>query len=97
MAREIHAKRYEELLHFETRKRHQARQQTLNPEFVGHKHNSYNDYNNAPANPYNHNMPMESRLRYPEHDNYPSMRSNNNYEEFQRPRHDDYKDAYNRY
>ncbi|PWA51363.1 hypothetical protein CTI12_AA463200 [Artemisia annua] len=98
MAREIHAKRFEEFLHFETRKRHQqARQQTPNPEFAGHKHNSYNDYNNAPANPYNHNMPMESRLRYQEHDNYPSMRSSNNYEEFQRPRHDDYKDAYNRY
>ncbi|GKB06770.1 putative ribonuclease H-like domain-containing protein [Tanacetum coccineum] len=77
MAREIHAKRYEEFLHFETRKRHQqARQQISNPKFAGHKQNSYNDYNNAPANPYSHNIPMRSRLRYPEHDNYPSRRSN---------------------
>ncbi|XP_024981850.1 uncharacterized protein LOC112518403 isoform X2 [Cynara cardunculus var. scolymus] len=99
MLREMHAKQWEEFLQLDVqRRRQQACQQMPTSEFVGYKHNNnYYEYGNTSGNPYTNNMPMESRVRYPELDNYSSLRSNNSYDEFQRQRHEDYGETYNRY
>ncbi|XP_076933347.1 uncharacterized protein LOC143599235 [Bidens hawaiensis] len=96
--REMHAKQWEQFLQLETRKRQQeTRQQMSNVGFGGYRNDNHYDYGDAAAaaNPYINNMPMESRLRYPEIENNPSLRSNNY--DFQRPRHGDHGEAYNRY
>lgn len=94
--REMHAKQWEQFLQLETRKRQQEpRQQMSNVGFGGYRNDNHYDYGDAAANPYINNMPMESRLRYPEIENNPSLRSNNY--DFQRPRHGDHGEAYNRY
>ncbi|MFS7976230.1 putative transcription factor interactor and regulator CCHC(Zn) family [Helianthus anomalus] len=98
--REMHAKQWEEFLRFETNKRQpETRQEMPNVGFGGYRNNNHYDYGDAAAagNPYINNMQMESRSRHPEIDNYPSLRPGNNYNDFQRQRHEDYGEAYNRY
>ncbi|XP_071738353.1 uncharacterized protein [Rutidosis leptorrhynchoides] len=98
--RETHSKQWENFLQLDTRVRQQQppRQHVPNSGFDGLKHNSYYDYGNAPTNPYNNNnIAMDSRLKYTEHENYPTLRSNNSYEDFQHQRHEEYGEPYNRY
>lgn len=93
ITRETHAKQWDEFLQQDTRRRQQqTRQQMPISGFGGYKPNSYYDHGNN-----SNNMPMESRVRNPEPENYLSLRSNNNYEDFQHQRHEDYRESYNRY
>ncbi|KAD6120210.1 hypothetical protein E3N88_11481 [Mikania micrantha] len=98
--REMHRKQWEEFLQLETRRRQQeTHQQMLNAGFGGDKDNNHYDYDvaaTAGGGPYINSVQMESRVRYPEVDNYLSLRSNNNFDDFQHQRHEDYRDAYNR-
>nr|XP_043636811.1 uncharacterized protein LOC122607821 isoform X2 [Erigeron canadensis] len=99
MTRETHAKQWERFLQLDARRRQQeGRQQVPAPGFGGYKVEGHYDYGNAASNPYGNNMSTESRVRYPELDNYP-LRSSHNYEDFQHQRHEDHGHgkAYNRY
>ncbi|KAL8224814.1 hypothetical protein R6Q57_017371 [Mikania cordata] len=98
--RGMHRKQWEEFLQLETRRRQQeTHQQMLNAGIGGDEENNHYNYGVAAAaggDRYINNVQMESRVRYPEVDNYHSLRSNNNFNDFQHQRHEDYRDAYNR-
>ncbi|KAK3000129.1 hypothetical protein RJ639_023885 [Escallonia herrerae] len=102
MLRGMHAKQWEEFLQLDAQRRQQqlARQQISTSGFGGYKQPGYSEYESSAGNPHyaGPNITMDSRGRYPNPmESYPSSRSQDNYGDFQRQRHEDFGRAYNRY
>nr|KAJ0189376.1 hypothetical protein LSAT_V11C800454450 [Lactuca sativa] len=97
MVRAMHAKQWEEFLQVEA----QRRQQPPPPAsgFGGYKQDGYPEYESSGYGGGTGNMGMDSRVRYPDIDTYPSSRSHDSYggefQQRQSQRHEDYGKAYN--
>ncbi|KAL1559718.1 hypothetical protein AAHA92_10027 [Salvia divinorum] len=93
-----HVNMWEEFLQLHEQRRQQACQHIPESGFAGYKQPSYPDFD-CSENLY-HSGPgsMHSRGRFPNAmDCYPSNRSHDNYDDFQRRRRSDFGKAYNRY
>ncbi|XP_021644832.2 uncharacterized protein LOC110638545 [Hevea brasiliensis] len=97
--RGTHTRQWEEFLQVEAQRRQQQScQQMPTSGFSGYKQHVFCDYDGS-TNPHypGAGLPMDSRVRYPNHvENY-SSRPHDGYGEFQRQRREDFGKAYNRY
>lgn len=91
-----HANMWEEFLQLHEQ-RQQAHQHIPESGFAGYKQSTYSDFDSS-GNPYHSGPGMHSRGRYPDAmDGYASNRPHDSYEDFQRPRRNDFGKSHNRY
>lgn len=97
--REMHAKQWEEFLHLNTqRKQERAHEQLPNSRYGGYRQPGYSECDGYEANShYGGNLAPESRGRYQNSVESFPPRSHDAYGDFQRPRHEEFGKAYNRY
>lgn len=91
-----HANMWEEFLQLHGQRRQQAHQHIPESGFVGYKQSTYLDFDSF-GNTYHSRPGMHPRGRYPDAtDDYASNRSREGYEDFPRPRRNDFGKSHNR-